>query len=166
MEDYLYWIWLAVISEYSPGTMPDKRNFPKRNRLISAESEKILVAEAGESSGALITAKYAIEQNKEVFAVPNSIYIKESKGTNDLIAEGAKIYLTPEQLFINISNIEVNLVQITKLSNSHEEQEILNIITNKPSTIDEISRVLSKEKGIRGENQMHSRKVLCLESLI
>lgn len=138
----------AVISEYSPSTMPDKHNFPKRNRLISACSQKILVAEAGENSGALITAKYAMEQNKEIFAVPNNIYIKESKGANRLIAEGAKIYLTPEQLFINIDNTEANLVQVAKLSNSNEEQEILNIITNKPSTIDEISRGLSKEKGV------------------
>ncbi|MGY0372874.1 DNA-processing protein DprA [Clostridium sp. JNZ J1-5] len=93
----------AIISEYAPGVTPSPQNFPKRNRLISACSEKILIVEAGEKSGALITAEYAKEQNKEVFAVPNNIYSKESKGTNKLISEGASIYLNPSQLFINNS---------------------------------------------------------------
>ncbi|WP_300386505.1 DNA-processing protein DprA [Clostridium sp.] len=142
----------AVISEYPPGAMPNKHSFPKRNRLISACCEKILIAEASENSGALITAKYAKEQNKEVFAVPNNIYSKESKGTNNLIAEGAKVYLSPKQLFINNSNIKEfkNILKSrsTKLIYSNEEQKILNILGNKPSTIDEISIIFKKERSM------------------
>ncbi len=136
----------AVISEYSPGTIPNKHNFPKRNRLISACSEKILITEAAESSGALITAKYAMEQNKEIFAVPNNIYLKESKGTNKLIAEGAKVYLMPEQLFIN--NTSNKEIVSNKFNYSAIEQEILNIITYKPSTIDEIATICKKDKSM------------------
>ncbi|MGH4049897.1 MAG: DNA-processing protein DprA [Clostridium sp.] len=88
----------AVVSEYPPGTSPDANHFPMRNRLISAWCKKLLVVEAGEKSGSLLTAAYAKEQNREVFAAPNSIYIRESVGTNKLIEEGSKIYLNPSQL--------------------------------------------------------------------
>ena len=91
----------AVISEYPPGTKPDANHFPMRNRLISAWCKKLLVVEAGEKSGSLLTAAYAKEQSREVFAAPNSIYIRESIGTNKLIGEGAKIYLNPSQLLLD-----------------------------------------------------------------
>lgn len=91
----------AVISEYPPGTKPDANHFPMRNRLISAWSTKLLVVEAGEKSGSLLTAAYAKEQNRQVFAAPNSIYSRESLGTNKLIDEGAKIYLKPSQLLVD-----------------------------------------------------------------
>jgi len=90
----------VVISEYPPGTKPDANHFPMRNRLISAWCKKLLVVEAGEKSGSLLTAAYAKEQNKQVFAAPNSIYSRESFGANKLIHEGAKIYLNPSQLLL------------------------------------------------------------------
>ena len=80
----------AIISEYPPGTNPDANHFPMRNRLISAWCKKLLVVEAGEKSGSLLTATYAKEQNRQVFAAPNSIYSRESLGTNKLIDEGAR----------------------------------------------------------------------------
>ncbi len=83
----------AVISEYPPGTQPDARYFPRRNSLISAFSRKILVVEAAEGSGALITGQYGLEMNREVLAVPNNIYSTASKGCNELIYNGAKIYI-------------------------------------------------------------------------
>lgn len=138
----------AVVSEYPPGTKVSRENFPKRNRLISASSKKILIAEASENSGSLITAKYAAEQNKEIFAVPNNIYSKESKGTNDLIAKGVKIYLTPKQLLIK--NTEE--IPATDKSNSEltllmdEEKTILNFIRRKAVTMDEICVLLRKDK--------------------
>ncbi|MCJ7472516.1 MAG: DNA-processing protein DprA [Actinobacteria bacterium] len=91
----------AVISEYPPGTRPNLNYFPMRNRLISAWCKKLLVVEAGEKSGSLLTAGFAKEQNRQVFAAPNSIYSRESIGTNKLIAEGAEIYLTPSQLLLD-----------------------------------------------------------------
>lgn len=140
----------ALISEYKPGTMPSKQNFPKRNRLISACSEKILIVEAGENSGALITAQYAEEQGKQIFAVPNNIYIKEGRGTNKLIAEGTNIYLNPSQLIIN------NTVNLTKrgeveakdkhLNISYEENLIFNLIKTRSCTLDEIVLLLKLDK--------------------
>ena len=88
----------AVLSPYPPGTRPRQEYFPLRNRLLSAWVDKLLVVEAGERSGALITAGYAMEQKRRVFAVPNSIYSPESFGTNRLLQKGAEIYLEPKQL--------------------------------------------------------------------
>lgn len=138
----------AVCSEYAPGVTPSPQSFPRRNRLISACCEKLLVVEAGEKSGALITAQYAKEQNKEVYAVPNNIYSKESKGTNKLISEGANIYLTPRQLVTSNTVILVTVTQSRCNSQyiSENEKYILAAIKNKPSTVDEIVLMLRKDK--------------------
>lgn len=79
----------AVISEFPMGSSPHKKNFPRRNRIVSGMSRAILVIEAGERSGTLITARFAIEQNRDVFAVPGRVTSSRSKGTNGLIKKGA-----------------------------------------------------------------------------
>lgn len=81
----------AIISEYPVGIKPKKENFPERNRLISGLSNGVVVIEAKEKSGALITVESALEQGKDVFAIPGNINSINSIGTNNLIKEGAKI---------------------------------------------------------------------------
>ncbi|MGV8050303.1 MAG: DNA-processing protein DprA [Anaerolineaceae bacterium] len=79
----------ALISDYFPGTQPEGANFPPRNRIISGLSRGTVVIEAGEKSGALITAKFSVDQGREVFAVPGSVLSPMSRGTNNLLASGA-----------------------------------------------------------------------------
>lgn len=81
----------AIITEYEEDILPMPENFPKRNRIISALSQGVVVVEAGKRSGSLITAEIALEEGKEVFAVPGNIISKTSKGTNELIKDGAKL---------------------------------------------------------------------------
>lgn len=83
----------ALISEYPLGTRPSKYTFPQRNRIISGICQGILVIEAGKKSGALITANFAVEEGREVFAIPGRLIDEKSLGTNKLIREGAKIVL-------------------------------------------------------------------------
>ena len=88
----------AIISEYPCGTKPDKMNFPARNRIISGISKGIIVVEAKDKSGTLITVDFALEQGRDVFVVPGNINSMNSVGTNDLIKQGAKIVTCYEEI--------------------------------------------------------------------
>ena len=89
----------TIVSEFRIGTKPERYNFPLRNRIISGLANKIIVVEAEENSGSLITVNYGLEQGKDVFAVPGNITSKNSVGTNKLIEEGAYVFKTVEDLF-------------------------------------------------------------------
>jgi len=93
----------CVISEEVPGTEPVSWNFPKRNRIISGLSDAVFVVEARENSGSLITVSYALEQGKEIYAVPGRIYEKLTEGTNRLIQEGAYLVREPEDILQGFS---------------------------------------------------------------
>ncbi len=127
----------SVISEFSLGTQPLKYNFPQRNRIISGLSSGVLVIEAGERSGSLITAHHAAEQGKEVFAVPGNINSIYSRGTNLLIKDGAKIVLGVEDIIEEIrefKDIKINKqkrqVDYSKLS--EDEVKIISFIEEEP----------------------------------
>lgn len=87
-----------IISEYVPGTKPLPKNFPQRNRIISGISNGVLVVEAKEKSGSLITVEFALEQGKEVYVVPGNINSKNSIGTNELIKQGAKMVTSVSEI--------------------------------------------------------------------
>ena len=88
----------ALVSEYESGTKPLKENFPERNRIISGLTNSTIVVEAQKKSGAIITANYALEQGRNVYAIPGNLYSKLSEGTNKLIKEGAEIITDLQEL--------------------------------------------------------------------
>ena len=88
----------VIISEYEPNEKPRKENFPSRNRIISGISNGVVVVEAKEKSGTFITVDLALEQGKNIFAVPGNILSKNSQGTNELIKQGAKMVTKVEDI--------------------------------------------------------------------
>lgn len=133
----------AVVSDYPPGTAPEATNFPPRNRIISGLSRVTLVIEAGQTSGALITAEFAVNQGRTVYAVPGSIYNVQSKGTNKLIQQGAKPLLDIRDV---LQDIQVELIQERKSFRKEYpidlfEEKILRVLSDEPLHVDEITHL-------------------------
>ena len=130
----------ALLSDYAPGTPPDASNFPPRNRIISGLSMATVVVEAGETSGALITAQFAVDQGREVFAVPGNILAPQSKGTNRLIAQGAHPMLSAHDLLdvLNLRRVTEQREVRKILPGNEIEAKLLSVLTHEPLHMDEI----------------------------
>lgn len=150
-----------VVSEYLPGTEPLSHHFPARNRIISGLSQGTVVIEASFKSGSLITARYANEQGREVYAVPGNITSRVCEGSNSLLKDGAKIILSAndvlEDLYYILKRPVMHKVTeiikeedfyddiLNKYNLTKEEKLICELIRDGDNTADLISRKLSKE---------------------
>jgi DNA processing protein len=132
----------AVISEFAISEKPLKENFPRRNRLISGLSLGVLVAEAAKNSGAMITADFALEQGRDVFAIPGKIDSLYSSGTNALIKQGAKLVTDVSDILEELG-LELQLSQthcVAKRHNFKDEREDLlyGLINERAVLLDEL----------------------------
>jgi DNA processing protein len=130
----------ALVSDYAMGTQPESVNFPPRNRIISGLAKGAVIVEAGESSGALITAGFAAEQGRDVFAVPGSIFARTFQGTNKLIQQGAKLVLSVTDILE-----ELNLTLVTEQRETRAvfpadpvEERLLACLSAEPVHVDEL----------------------------
>jgi DNA processing protein len=130
----------ALISDYPLGTPPDSLNFPARNRIISGLAQAVVIVEAGDRSGALITASFAADQGRDVFAVPGNVNAPQSVGTNRLIQQGAHPLVNPQEILETLNLTLVNQHQEARvvLPADVNEAQLLRVITQEPVHIDEI----------------------------
>lgn len=133
----------AVITEYPLGTKPHARNFPPRNRIISGLSLGTIVIEGDVDSGAMITAQFALEQNREVFAVPGPITSPVSNGPNRLIQQGAKLVMRVEDVLdeLNLRMVSEKAAVQLALPESAEEVRLLEQLSRDPQHVDELCRL-------------------------
>lgn len=133
----------ALVTEYALDVRPEATNFPPRNRIISGLSLGVVVVEAGTTSGALITAEFAAEQGRDVFAVPGPIFHRPSEGTNRLIQEGAKAVTRVQDILeeLNITMVAEQQEARIAIPRSDVEDQIWQCLAGAPLHVDDIVRM-------------------------
>ena len=137
----------GIISEFEPGTVARPENFPIRNRLISGLSQGVFVIEARKKSGSLITAGFALEQNRDVYVLPGRVGDRQSEGCNELIQQGARLVMSPSDILENLYVREQGnnkKVKKTKIVLETTEKMVYAKLRCEPKHID----VIAKEAGI------------------
>lgn len=134
----------AVISEYAPGVPPSPGHFPARNRIISGLSRGVVVVESGERSGTLFTVNYALEQGRDVFAVPGRISDETSRGTNRLIKEGAKLITSTQDVLEEYGLVQKRQGTTTFDISAYDypERSILSLLQTGEKAFDELADAL------------------------
>lgn len=148
----------VLLSEFPFGTQPLRENFPRRNRIVSGLSKAIVVVEASEKSGALITAGFALEQGREVFVIPGDVSIPTTRGSHLLLKDGANLALTTEDIFAEVEKEEVLESKVPenpepknktekkiRKGPDKEQSALLKIMNNKLMHIDEIKEIANLE---------------------
>ncbi len=132
----------AVISEYQMGTKPLQMNFPRRNRIVSALSDIVIVVEAREKSGSLITADFALEQGKDIYVVPGRVGDSLSMGCNKLISQGAGVICSVEQFIKEITEIYGGNIKIEekskKIKLTKEQNFVYNLFDYYPKSLSSV----------------------------
>ena len=132
----------ALVSEFPIGTRPIPQLFPVRNRIISGLSLGTLVTEAGVQSGALITVRYALEQGRDVFAIPGPIFSPKSAGPNQLIRDGAGLVTQAQDILeaLNLSAAEIQQEVQVAFPEDPTEAALLDLVSYEPQHVDELRR--------------------------
>lgn len=140
----------AIISEFPIGSPPLKHHFPQRNRVISGLSLGTLVIEASKKSGSLITAQFALEQNREVFAVPGSIYSPNSDGANELIKKGAKVAVCAADIMeaLDLAQVSSYIDNKKIIPETPEEENLLSYMEKEPIHINDLIRLTKLDTNI------------------
>ena len=130
----------ALVSDYPPGTQPEALNFPPRNRIISGLCLGVVVVEADERSGALITSNFAVEQGRDVFAVPGNVFNRTSRGTNKLIQKGAKLVLNAADILdeLNLTMVISNIEAQEVAPENEIERQLIAQLSHEPVLTDDL----------------------------
>lgn len=159
----------AIVSEFLPGEPEDHWKFPRRNRIISGLSHGTIVIEGGVTSGAMITARLALEEGREVFAVPGNILSETSRGPHRLIKQGAKLTESIDDVLDELTHLGITAnrtVQTEKKDYSFlspDEQAIIKHLSHDPRHVDEISRLSGIEisRTLTLLSQLEIRRIIC-----
>ena len=151
-----------IISEYLPKTPPLAFNFPRRNRIISGISEKLIVVEASDKSGSLITVNFALESGKDVMAIPGPVINANSSGCNKLIRDGAKPFTEIEDLY-DFLNIDIKFKE--KLAKNSYKELLIREINSEPKHLDDIIKSVNVDRRVLFEllfEMQNRNEIICL----